>query len=110
LFADEGNVFVWSVIETGSADMLKKIAQELRMAGDNLLIVLAAKIGGKVALAIGVSDKLIADKSIDATNLIKTKVSALIKGGGGGQKGLATAGGQDLNGIEQAIQAVRSVL
>jgi type I restriction enzyme R subunit len=30
--------------------------------------------------------------------------------GGGGQKGLATAGGQDLNGIEQAIQAVRSVL
>ena len=106
----EGNVFVGSVIETGSADMLKKIAQELRMAGDNLLIVLAAKIGGKVALAIGVSDKLIADKSIDATNLIKTKVSALIKGGGGGQKGLATAGGQDLNGIEQAIQAVRSVL
>jgi alanyl-tRNA synthetase len=90
--------------------MLKKLAHELRMSGNNLVIVLGARIAGKAALAIGISDQLNATLSLDAAGLIKSKVAGLIKGGGGGQKGLATAGGQDLNGIEPAIQAVRSVL
>jgi alanyl-tRNA synthetase len=100
-------LFIGEVVEAGSIDMLKKIAHEIRISGDNLLIALAAKIGGKVAFAIGISDQLTTTLSLDATVLIKTKVAGHIKGGGGGQKGLATAGGQDINGIEAAIESVR---
>ncbi|MEO0000909.1 MAG: alanine--tRNA ligase [Bacteroidota bacterium] len=103
-------LFIGAVVATESAEMLKKLAHELRMSGHNLVIVLGARIAGKAALAIGISDQLHAMLSLDAAGLIKSKVAGLIKGGGGGQKGLATAGGQDLNGIEPAIQAVRSVL
>jgi alanyl-tRNA synthetase len=104
------SLFIGAVVATESAEMLKKLAHELRMSGHNLVIVLGARIAGKAALAIGISDQLNATLSLDAAGLIKSKVAGLIKGGGGGQKGLATAGGQDLNGIEPAIQAVRSVL
>jgi alanyl-tRNA synthetase len=103
-------IFIGAVVATESAEILKKLAYELRSSGDNYLIVLGARIAGKAALAIGISDQLSAKLSLDAPGLIKSKVAGHIKGGGGGQKGLATAGGQDAQGIESAIQAVREVL
>ena len=42
--------------------------------------------------------------------IIKEKVAALIRGGGGGQKTLATAGGQDISNLNEVIQTVRSLL
>ena len=103
-------IFIGAVVEASSIDMLKKIAHELRISGDNHVIVLGARIGGKAALAIGISDQCTAKHSLDATVLIKTKVAGHIKGGGGGQKGLATAGGQDANGIGAAIQAIKEAV
>lgn len=103
-------IFIGAVVATESAEILKKLAHELRSSGDNYLIVLGARIAGKAALAIGISDQLAAKLSLDAPGLIKSKVAGHIKGGGGGQKGLATAGGQDAQGIESAIQAVKEVL
>ena len=38
------------------------------------------------------------------------KVSPLIKGGGGGQKTLASAGGQDASRLEEVIQRVKDLL
>jgi alanyl-tRNA synthetase len=37
-------------------------------------------------------------------------VAGLIKGGGGGQKNLATAGGQDVSNLQQVIEKVKSLL
>jgi alanyl-tRNA synthetase len=42
--------------------------------------------------------------------LIKTHVAGLIKGGGGGQKVLATAGGQDATGLQKTIDAVKAFI
>jgi len=75
-----------------------------------MVVILCARLGDKPAVAIGISDKLVQEQGLDAIQLIKTKVAGLIKGGGGGQKGLATAGGQELSGLEQAIQAVKASL
>jgi alanyl-tRNA synthetase len=47
---------------------------------------------------------------LDAGKIIKEKVSPLIKGGGGGQKTLATAGGQDVSALHQVLDAVKSLL
>jgi alanyl-tRNA synthetase len=102
--------FVGALVSVGSAELLKKICNELRMVQDNIVVMLCARIGDKPAVAIGIADKLVQEQGLDAVQLIKTKVAGLIKGGGGGQKGLATAGGQELSGLEPAIQAVKTSL
>ena len=45
-----------------------------------------------------------------AVKIIKEKVAPLIKGGGGGQKTMATAGGQDASRLEAVIQNVKNLL
>jgi alanyl-tRNA synthetase len=102
--------FVGAMVTVGSAELLKKICNELRMVQDNMVVMLCAIVSNKPAVAIGVADKLVQEQGLDAIQLIKTKVAGLIKGGGGGQKGLATAGGQELSGLEPAIQAVKASL
>ena len=47
---------------------------------------------------------------MDAGQIIKKQVAPLIKGGGGGQKTLATAGGQDISALHQVIEAVKGLL
>ncbi|MEN9951714.1 MAG: hypothetical protein RLY85_2466, partial [Bacteroidota bacterium] len=102
--------FVGALVSVGSSELLKKICNELRMVQDNIVVMLCARVGDKPAVAIGIADKLVQEQGLDAVQLIKAKVAGLIKGGGGGQKGLATAGGQELSGLEPAIQAVKTSL
>ena len=45
-----------------------------------------------------------------ATQIIKEKIAPLIKGGGGGQKTLATAGGQDTSQLKNVIELVKQGL
>ena len=45
-----------------------------------------------------------------ATQIIKEKIAPLIKGGGGGQKTLATAGGQDISQLKKVIEVVKQGL
>ena len=72
--------------------------------------MICANIGGKPFVAIGIADELVATGNWDAGKMIKEIVAPLIRGGGGGQKNLATAGGQEpgrladvLAGIKEAI-------
>jgi alanyl-tRNA synthetase len=102
--------FVGQVIEVPHAEALKKICFDLRNNMHDHLVVLAANIGGKPSVAVGISDTVVAAKGLDAGKIIKEKVAPLIKGGGGGQKNLATAGGQDASKLKEVIEAVRSLL
>ena len=49
-------------------------------------------------------------KNWQAPAIIKEKIAPLIKGGGGGQKTLATAGGQDASQLDKVIEMVKSLL
>ncbi|HQE12002.1 MAG TPA: alanine--tRNA ligase [Flavipsychrobacter sp.] len=102
--------FIGDLVEVGSADALKKLCTDLKNHIVDHVIVLGANIDGKPFIAIGVSETVIAAKGLDATKLIKEKVAGLIKGGGGGQKTLATAGGQEVAGLQQAIDAIKAML
>lgn len=102
--------FVGEIVEVDEADSLKKICGDLRNNLHDHLVVLAANIGGKPYVAIGMSDTVSKAKNLDAGKIIKETVAPLIKGGGGGQKQLATAGGQDASNLPKVIEAVKALL
>ncbi len=102
-----GVSFIGKVLELGNADGLKKLASELIATND--VVVLAANIGGKASVAIALSENLIA-KGFEAPKMIKDYITPIIKGGGGGQKNLATAGGQDASNLDKVIEVVKGLL
>ena len=111
-----GVSFIGEVIEVGSADALKKLTFDLKAGLAALpgtppfLVVLAANVEGKAAVAVLVDDQLVASRNLQAPAIIKEQVAPLIKGGGGGQKTLATAGGQEAGNLPQVIQQVKALL
>ncbi len=102
--------FIGEIIEVGSADALKKICIDLKNHLNDHVVVLCTNIDGKAFVALGISDTVVAAKKLDAAKIIKENISGLIKGGGGGQSTIATAGGQDISNLRTAIDKVRSLL
>jgi alanyl-tRNA synthetase len=106
-----GNIqFIGQVVEVTQSEMLKKLCNDIRTLTPETVVVLAAVVANKPFVAIGIADQLVNANSLDATVLIKSKVAGLIKGGGGGQKTLATAGGQDASNLMQVIDQVKQSL
>lgn len=105
-----GITFIGDIIEVDKADALKKLCYDLRNNLNDYVAVLGANIGGKPFIAVGISDTVVAARGLDAGKIIKEHIAPLIKGGGGGQKNLATAGGQDAGQLQAAIKAVKGLL
>lgn len=105
-----GVTFVGDTVEVGNADALKKLCFDLKNHLNDHVIVLCANIGGKPFVAVGIADTVAAARQLDAGKIIKEHIAPLIKGGGGGQKTLATAGGQDASNLQQVIEKVKSLL
>ena len=103
-------VFAGKVCEGLGPDTIRKLAGELRQEMPGLLLVLGTISDGKPAVVIGIGDRLASEKNLDASKIIREIVAPLIKGGGGGQKTIATAGGQDAGALETVITAVKSLL
>ena len=102
--------FVGQIIEVPHAEALKKLCLDLKNNLHDHLIVLGANVGGKAHVAISISDTVVVAKQLDAAKMIKEIVSPLINGGGGGQKNMATAGGQDIAGLRLSIEAIKTLL
>ena len=102
--------FVGDIVEVGNADALKKLCFDLKNHLRDHVAVLCANIDGKPFVAVGVSETVVVAKNLDAGKIIKEHVAPLIKGGGGGQKTLATAGGQDAGNLDKVIAKVKSLL
>ena len=102
--------FIGDIVEVSNADSLKKLCYDLKNHLRDHVAVLCVNIGGKPNVAVSVSDTVVAAKNLDAGKIIKEHIAPLIKGGGGGQKGFATAGGQDASNLKQVIDKVRSLL
>jgi alanyl-tRNA synthetase len=83
---------------------------ELREKATNQVTVLTALIDGKPFVAVGVAEELTKSSSLDANSIIKNVVAPLIKGGGGGQKTLATAGGQEASKLAEVIASVQALV
>jgi alanyl-tRNA synthetase len=102
-----GTSFIGEEIEVGSADALRKLCLELKSDLTGAYVVcLVANIAGKANVAILLSEK----SELDAPKIIKEHIAPLIKGGGGGQKTLATAGGTDAGRLTEVIRVVKSLI
>jgi len=102
--------FIGGIVEVSNADALKKLCFDLKNDLNNYLVVLCTNISGKSSVAISIDDKLVAAKNLDAGKIIKEHVAPLIKGGGGGQKTLATAGGQDASNLKKVIEVIKGLI
>ncbi|MFM8962347.1 MAG: alanine--tRNA ligase-related protein, partial [Sphingomonadales bacterium] len=98
-------------VQLSQMDQYKKAAQLLTQTKTGeVMVLLVGSEGEKAFAAISMSEALVANKKWDAPQLIKTHIAGLIKGGGGGQKTLATAGGQDTSQLEILLSTIKSLL
>ncbi|HKC35076.1 MAG TPA: alanine--tRNA ligase-related protein, partial [Chitinophagaceae bacterium] len=105
-----GISFIGDIVEVSNPDALKKLCFDLKNNLNNYVVVLCANIGGKPSVAVSIDEKTVATKNLDAGKIIKEVVAPLIKGGGGGQKTLATAGGQDASNLQKVIDTIKNLL
>ncbi|MEL1243455.1 alanine--tRNA ligase [Flavobacterium sp. DGU11] len=82
----------------------KDLAYELGNLGTNLFIVLATNDEGKPMLTCYISKELVAEKGLNAGQVVR-ELGKYIQGGGGGQPFFATAGGKNAAGISEALVA-----
>ena len=102
--------FIGEIVEVPSADALKKLCFDLKHHLHDHLIVLCTNIGGKAYVAIGISETVASAKNLDAGKIIKDIAGPMINGGGGGQKTLATAGGQEIGNFISLIEKIKELI
>lgn len=90
------------VLRQADPAMLKNAAFMLQKEAENLAIVAAYETEGKPQLLVMYSADLVA-KGHNASNDVRAAAKAIL-GGGGGQSGLATAGGKNVQGLDEAIE------
>ena len=86
-----------------SPEGAKDLAYELGNLGNNLFLVLATADEEKPMLTCYISKELVAEKNLNAGQVVR-ELGKFIQGGGGGQPFFATAGGKNAGGIQQALE------
>ena len=92
-----------------SKDGLQQLTRQLHQAVDNLVIVLGGESKGKALLTVSVDPAVIEAHGLKAGDLVKVAAQH-IQGGGGGRPNYATAGGKNIDGLPQALEAARAHL
>ena len=104
--AKEINGIKTVVLRQADPARLKNAAFMLQKEAENLAVVAAYETEGKPQLLVMYSADLVA-KGHNASNDVRVAAKAIL-GGGGGQPGLATAGGKNVQGLDEAIEILLS--
>ncbi|MCQ2173838.1 MAG: alanine--tRNA ligase [Bacteroidales bacterium] len=96
------------VTGTEDAAMLKEAALLIQKESDSTMIAAAFQADGKPQLLLMYSEDLVKAGRNAGADI--RDASKHIQGGGGGQPGLATAGGRDASGLDDALKALISKL
>ena len=86
-----------------NAEGAKDLAYELGTLGTNVFLVLATADENKPMLSCYISKELVAEKNLNAGQVVR-ELGKYIQGGGGGQPFFATAGGKNVAGIKEALE------
>jgi len=90
-------------------DVVKDLSYQLEKEIGDVVIVFGCEVKAKPQLMVTISKNLVENNSLDAGKIIR-ELAKEIKGGGGGQAFFATAGGNDLSGLDKAISKAKDVL
>ena len=88
---------------------IKDLLFQLKNQNDNFFAVIGNSENEKCGISIIISDNLVKEKQLNASDLVKA-VSHYINGGGGGQSFFATAGGRKKEGLKKAIEEIRKTI
>lgn len=88
------------------AGSVKDIVFQLKREIPTSVTIILSDADGKPMITVGVSDDLAADYQAGA---IVKELAKEIQGGGGGNPGFATAGGKNLDGLENAYQKALNI-
>lgn len=104
-----GFKIVSSKIDASSMDELKSIGDTLRSKLGSGVGVLASIIDEKVALVCVVTDDLIRSKNLQAGKIVG-EMAKRVGGGGGGKPHLATAGGKDVEKLDETLRGAPDIV
>ncbi len=91
------------------ANGAKDLAYELGNLGSNLFLLLATAQDDKPMLTCYISKELVAEKGLNAGQIVR-ELGKYIQGGGGGQPFFATAGGKNPAGIPEALEKAQKFI
>lgn len=93
--------------EGQDVNTLRDLADEFRDKLGDSVITLATVNDGKINFVVASSDKAI-ERGLKAGDIIK-QVAAITGGGGGGRPNMATAGGKDVEKLDEALNKVYDI-
>jgi len=91
------------------SEQVKNLGWELNKMIPDLFLVLGNECDGKAGLTVILSEKLVNESKMNAGKIIR-ELAREIKGGGGGQPHIATAGGKDPKGIAAALEKAKEFI
>jgi len=99
------------IIIDADMDVLKLITSELEIKDSRQsAALLIGKKNGKINVVVTLSDDLTTERGLDANKIVKEKIAPAIKGGGGGQKFLATASGTEAGDVDKVVIQFKEIL
>ena len=98
---------------TGKLELDNKSTKELCFSLsnelDNLIMIVFSISDEKVFISCLISKNLIAEKNLNASNIIK-RLTPIIEGSGGGQPFFASGGGKNLDAVDEALAESEKII
>jgi alanyl-tRNA synthetase len=107
--ASGGRWVVAKIESEADANAVRDAADRLRGTLKRGAAVLALAAGGKLTFVAAVTDDLVAEKKLNASDLVK-RIAQVTGGSGGGKPHLALAGGKDASKLDDALAEAARLL
>jgi alanyl-tRNA synthetase len=102
----EGRKLVIARVEA-DVNQMRTIATAVKDIDAEAILLMGGIFEAKPALCVMIPQSLVDERKWDAGAMIR-EAAKEIQGGGGGQKTLATAGGKNVDGIDKAMEILKS--
>jgi alanyl-tRNA synthetase len=96
-------------VDLPNADAVKNLAFSLKDLVDNLFLVFTTLIDDKPGITVMLSENLVTERGLNASNIVR-ELAKDIQGGGGGQAFYATAGGKNKEGLPRVLEKVTALI
>jgi alanyl-tRNA synthetase len=104
-----GMTFIAAHVDLPSAEAVKNLAYSIADMVDNMFLVFTTLIDDKPGITVMLSESLVLDKKLNASNIVR-ELAKDIQGGGGGQPFYATAGGKYKEGLPLVLPKAEALI